>query len=43
MGNKPTEKKVDVVIEKEVTPTIAENGLKEIVQTPGHSTRAFRE
>ena len=42
MGKKPTEEKVDVAIEKEVTPTVAENGLKEITQTPGHSTRAFR-
>jgi hypothetical protein len=42
MGKKPTEEKVDVTIENEVTPAVVENGLKEIIQTPGHSTRAFR-
>ena len=40
MGKKTTEEIVETVVENQDTPV--ENGLKEIVQTPGHSTRAFR-
>ena len=42
MGKKTTEEVVEIVVENQDTPVVVENGLKEITQTPGHSTRAFR-
>lgn len=42
MGKKTTEEVVETVVENQDTTVVAENGLKEIAQTPGHSTRAFR-
>ena len=43
MGKKTAEEVVETVVENQDIPVVAENGLKEITQTPGHNTRAFRQ